>query len=86
MLSDTDERRRKEYPVFAFKRKLVTKMCSVCNRSVAEWECHGDRLADSSPCHLCDVCHFRFHYDADGTALRTDYKIFKMFQAGESYL
>ena len=86
LATDADVRPRSDYPLPAFKRKGAgnNNRCGVCARAVAIWECHGDRLADCSPCHLCQVCHFQFHYSADdggggGTALRNDYTRFPLF-------
>jgi hypothetical protein len=71
---------RDAYPRVVFLRRKPTLVCSVCSKMRAVWECLTDRLADVSPCYLCQVCHFHFHYTADGLAKRTDYRIFPLIE------
>jgi len=68
-----DEQDSRLYPKLDFQRKLAPKMCSVCHQERADWECHGDTLADSWPSYLCETCHYQFHYTTDGQLLRDDY-------------
>lgn len=79
LASAIDVCHRGAYPKTTFQRKATPKMCCVCNQNNAVWACHGDKLADTSPCKLCEECHYQFHYTADGDALRTDYTIFRLF-------
>ena len=67
------------YPRLMWERHVATPICTTCKREPAIWDVHGDLLADCSPCMLCEVCHFQFHYDEEGNHNKEghgDYRIY----------
>lgn len=71
------------FPSLVFERFDKPPRCVVCNRETAEWEVHGDRLADVLPCRLCPSCHHQAHYTAEGAARRRDYRIYPLLRPPE---
>ena len=69
------------YPKLVWQGKRSPPQCSVCASAGADWEVHGDTYADSTPCLLCEQCHFQFHYDAEGR-LRSRHKQFRIVAEG----
>lgn len=70
------------YPRLVFERFVPTPYCTTCEREPAVWEVVGDKLADRSPCRLCEVCHYQFHYDKDGHLIKAngDYFIYPILK------
>jgi len=76
LATDADTLEPGAYPQLVWEAFGLTKSCSVCSRAVATWETHDDRLADTNPCFLCQMCHYQLHYTKEGDSIRRDYKVY----------
>jgi hypothetical protein len=55
---------------------VVHRHCEACGLRVARRVTYDDRSAPHTPFFWCDECFRLMHYDAQGRALYTDYKVF----------
>lgn len=51
-------------------------MAQACTLRAARWVTHDDARTPHTPYLWCDECFKSLHYDAEGKALYTDYKVF----------
>ena len=83
LLTASDAAEGHSFPRLVWKRENVTPICTVCARERAVWDVHGDRLADTLPCQLCQVCHYQAHYTKQGAARRRDYRIYPLLSGAD---
>ena len=70
----------RSFPRLVWERHEAEKLCVVCFRERAEWDVHGDSLADVLPCYLCQTCHYQAHYTKEGVLRRNDYRIYPLLR------
>lgn len=65
------------YPVLRWHPRARIRKCSICDIYRAAKITYGDTLAPSSPCFFCEQCYYMLHYNADGSLLYNDFKVYE---------
>ena len=76
-------KRRDAYPRVVWELPSKDATCTVCRKETAIHEIHGDHLADTTPCMMCELCYSRAYYTAEGELRRKDIKCYPVLREPE---